>query len=726
MDVFSKIFCPAALLVLCTLSCIKDPDPSSYHKPQIEATSSAIDGSIVVLSCDISGQNVSKYGFMFGEDEYDLDEYDCENLSDGKFSTRINDLKFNTDYWYNAYISGYGKNTVVSERKHLYIEQQHPTISMDPVSERTSNSVTFEYIVTEHFSGDMYACGVCWSEEPVPTISSPHKTIDGTNYGPHSTTISEGLELGKTYYARAYAINAKGVIYSNEESFYLPIICPDEAAQFELLNIADTDNDGFISLDEASKVESIGISIINWSLHSLEGIEYFTSLSSLYIEDFNRVSTAKIDNVDLEKNVNLKSVILRNVGIKSIKLPKEADIEHLDLSKSSLSASLDLSPYSNLTYLDLSGGNKIPEIIFPESAQFTYLDVASNPISSLDIPNQQNIEYLGIGGTELTDRNSLFKKMSGLKKLNAGNSLKEGDKVYLLPKLEYLDFSGSQLFSLNVSYNSKLERIIANGSRILSIDLSMNKSLDSFDGRECAGLSKIYLLEGKVVNGINSRSLDGYGIPSFTEIIYSSKIEDNSFNEYLLDNFDTNNDGYVSVLEAADVKEIIIDNAKYGNITSLHGIEMFTSLERLHVSGQRLSSMDLTSNTALTELVCDSNPLESLDLFPCKRLKVLYCQSTTLTKLNLTNNQELEEAYLFNSRLSFFECCFSIGLKKLDISCNNLSGKLYLFQNPALQYLKCSGNTTLDKVIINKGCEGTIQIEKDDHTEIAYQEWSEN
>lgn len=75
------------------------------------------------------------------------------------------------------------------------------------------------------------------------------------------------------------------------------------------------------------------------------------------------------------------------------------------------------------------------------------------------------------------------------------------------------------------------------------------------------------------------------------------------------------------MLEAADVKEIVIDNTKYSNITSLHGIEMFTNLEKLNFAGQRVASIDLSANTALTELVCDGNPLESIDLRYSKQLK---------------------------------------------------------------------------------------------------------
>ncbi len=723
MNGFSRILCSIVLLAAGALSCTKEPSPVSYNQPRIDATSSEISENQVILSCDVSGQNISECGFLFGESEYELNQYSSDNLSQGKFSTKIDGLSFNVDYWYSAYIGG-GKNSITSEKKHFRIQQQLAGLEIKPVSERTSNSAVCEYTVTNNFSGSLYACGLCWSEEPEPTIESTTKTIDGASYGVHTTTIS-GLELGKTYYVRAYAINAQGTVYSNEETFYTPITFADELFGCYMLGFADKDEDGFISLEEASKVTKIYLQHLSNYISSMEGIEYFTSLESLEIyaeEDCNGYLAVCLSEVDLEKNVNLKKIHLENAQLKSIKLPKEANIEELDLSYNKLEGSLDLSSYPNLEYLDLSGGNKITELKLCNNAQFKYLDISSNPISSLNLITQQNIQYLGISGTGLSDLNTLFKKVSGLTRLNVGSNLKEGDKVYLMPKLEYLDCTGAQTFSLNVSYNSKLQTLIINSSRILSIDLSMNRVLEYFDARGCTGLSKIYLLEGQYVSGIDN-SRNGYGIPSFTEKIYSSRIEDSAFNEYLLDCFDANNDGYVSVLEATDVKEIVIDNTKYSNITSLHGIEMFTSLEKLNFAGQRVSSIDLSANTALTELVCDGNPLESIDLRYSKQLKKLYCQSTTLTELNLTSNEELEEAYLFNSRLSDITCVFAYNLKTLDISCNNLSGTIYLSQNPFLQSLKCTGNTLLDQVVINQDCEGSIQIEKDDHTEITYREW---
>ncbi len=45
-----------------------------------------------------------------------------------------------------------------------------------------------------------------------------------------------------------------------------------------------------------------------------------------------------------------------------------------------------------------------------------------------------------------------------------------------------------------------------------------------------------------------------------------------------------------------------------GELTSLKGIEYFESLTDLHCYGNQLTALDVSKNTALTELSCEDNP----------------------------------------------------------------------------------------------------------------------
>ena len=66
--------------------------------------------------------------------------------------------------------------------------------------------------------------GVCWSTSQNPTTAD-YKTEDGTDIGSFISYIT-GLELGTTYYVRAYATNSLGTSYADQETFTTDAILP--------------------------------------------------------------------------------------------------------------------------------------------------------------------------------------------------------------------------------------------------------------------------------------------------------------------------------------------------------------------------------------------------------------------------------------------------------------------------------------------------------------------
>ena len=71
--------------------------------------------------------------------------------------------------------------------------------------------------ITSDGGAAVTARGVCWSTTPNPTITN-NKTIDGSGIGSFTSNIS-GLEVGTTYYVRAYATNMAGTTYGNNFIF---------------------------------------------------------------------------------------------------------------------------------------------------------------------------------------------------------------------------------------------------------------------------------------------------------------------------------------------------------------------------------------------------------------------------------------------------------------------------------------------------------------------------
>ena len=86
----------------------------------------------------------------------------------------------------------------------------------------------------------------------------------------------------------------------------------------------------------------------------------------------------------------------------------------------------------------------------------------------------------------------------------------------------------------------------------------------------------------------------------------------NDFNFYsaIIDQgFDTDSNGFISKDEA---EQVIYLNVTGLNIFDLKGIEAFVNLKTLICSGNELSHLDLSYNTALEILNCSSNNLTTL------------------------------------------------------------------------------------------------------------------
>ena len=142
---------------------------------------------------------------------------------------------------------------------------------------------------------------------------------------------------------------------------------------------------------------------------------------------------------------------------------------------------------------------------------------------------------------------------------------------------------------------------------------------------------------------------------------------DEGFKSYLLEHFDLNNDGSISVEEAALVTEMHVD----WSIHSTEGLEFFPNLE---------------------VFICQSVSIETIDISKNTKLKILNCSFTNVSSINASNNPALK----------VLDCSYS-GIQELDVSnchaldtliCeNHYNGVLKSFKlNPELKVLKIKGH----------------------------------
>ena len=194
------------------------------------------------------------------------------------------------------------------------------------------------------------------------------------------------------------------------------------------------------------------------------------------------------------------------------------------------------------------------------------------------------------------------------------------------------------------------------------------------------GGSQYYCLlqngKGELATDVVTLNL-GSGEGRFLEI-NETNFPDAAFRQWVMGNLAGGKD-YMTREEVEQVITIEIYPAT--GITTLQGIEHFTKLEELgcDISQSKLTSLDVSKNTELKELWCnstnkrDSNKLTSLDVSKNTKLEVLWCRFNRLTSLDLSKSTELTVLMCDGNQLTSLDLSKNTSLTSLDCSSNQLA-----------------------------------------------------
>ena len=120
--------------------------------------------------------------------------------------------------------------------------------------------------------------------------------------------------------------------------------------------------------------------------------------------------------------------------------------------------------------------------------------------------------------------------------------------------------------------------------------------------------------------------------------INESNFPDETFRDYVSENFDEDSNGILSEAEINKVWNIDVSNM---GVSSLAGIEFFTDLTHLSCYDNNLQVLDVSNNKRLIGMGCDRNSLETLNLSENTELTFLSVNENNLTSLDVSNNTEL-------------------------------------------------------------------------------------
>ena len=127
----------------------------------------------------------------------------------------------------------------------------------------------------------------------------------------------------------------------------------------------------------------------------------------------------------------------------------------------------------------------------------------------------------------------------------------------------------------------------------------------------------------------------------------------------------------------------------YNNQLTSLDVSKNTALTELYCSeNSQLTSLDVSQNTALKTLGCDGNQIKSLDVSKNTALTALCCSDNSLTSLDVRKNTALKYLSCHSNQLTSLDVSQNTALTQLSCSYNRLTS-LDVSRCTALEYLDC-------------------------------------
>lgn len=342
---------------------------------------------------------------------------------------------------------------------------------------------------------------------------------------------------------------------------------------------------------------------------------------------------------------------------------------------------IDLSQNTNLKHLSLKE-NDLTSLDLSANTQLKELYACANDFTSIDLSNNTQLTNIGIKYNKLTS-------------LDISNN----------PLVELLEVhSSSNLQSINLGTNSNLKYLFASQSNLNNIDLSGSLNLIELhlNNNQMSGLLnleshvdlKIVNLCGNNLQGLTECSYTNTNLPILPPTPTGSIT---TLEEYVVSiGLDHAVDGNIPTTpEITNMKVLEISNI---GIVDMTGIDSFTSLEELHAAHNKITSLDVSNNSALQVLNVVGNQITDLNVTNLTLLEGLYARSNKISSIDLSTNIALKEISLkYNSLLSLDISAIN-NVEYLEVVANEIMTDLIIGNQPNLTtlYGHCNMFTNVD------------------------------
>lgn len=189
----------------------------------------------------ITAETITDKGICWGADAKPdlLGNTISAGAGNDRFEIKITGLKSNTLYYARAYATNeagtvYGESILFK----TLLGPPPPSIITKPLTTIVTNSVQIAAVIQNTAQAKLLSYGVCWSEQKAPTVDNNKIGASLASYNSFTVDIT-GLEKGKKYYARAYALTEDDVFYGTEcvVNTYADIISDIDGNEYHTIKI---------------------------------------------------------------------------------------------------------------------------------------------------------------------------------------------------------------------------------------------------------------------------------------------------------------------------------------------------------------------------------------------------------------------------------------------------------------------------------------------------------
>ena len=475
----------------------------------------------------------------------------------------------------------------------------------------------------------------------------------------------------------AIASGAQAQVAINATNF------PDENFRNWLLdanNINGYGADGQLTATEIADIKELNIK--NQDIANLKGLEYFTSMTDLYLD------SNPLTSVDVSMFPQLEILAIGFLNLTSIDLSNNTKLKQMRFTGNQLT-SLDFTKYPDLEVL-LIGMNPMASVDVTQNPKLKRLSIIDVPISSLDLTKNTALETLEIGKNNLTSLD--LSKNTKLKSLDVTKSDVTAWDFTPMTKLEKLYFFDSKGTTFDLRKCAPLKEVKIDNSELTTLDMSGLAALESF------------YVDGSTVGTVNASGCQNLEWPV------------------------VKNNSKVTTLNVSNCPTVLWAyalNSTIGsaNLSGCPALLDFVLDEGMGTPVTQIKSIDFSGCSSLQiQAYYDNNGIESLNFTDCTSIDGITCANQKLTSLKVAGCSALVALDCSNNQLTYLDLSGCTALKNLSIYSNNIHMGAMQAIVEALPDRTSSSTGTLFAVDTKDANEGNV-ITKDQVEAVYVKRW---